>query len=601
MNNINILKITLVVLITITGCNPLKKMVKLSEQQQINVNPNPITLEGSNVSFDIESTLPKGMLPKGTSYTLNFEFDGNDLGAIEFKASDYPNSLSSVTKSTKTLSVPYNRSTMGGAPSKVTVKGTAKIVATGKSLDTKTSNVADGVNRTITLTMASDIPTPKANPGYTDAEETEVTSVDFYFGQGSSYLRGSEKKSDRGEKFSAFVAEKNITKGVNIVGAHSPEGSTKVNESLAERRASTIEKYYRQQMDKYDYKDEAGEISFNLVPVVENWDALRNALRSTTSISNNDKSQINAIINGGGSFVDKEKSLSKLTSYRTLMKEVYPDLRNAKTEVTTVIEKKANNEILAIAQNIVSGDASSDALTHGELLFAAGLTPDLKEKAAIYQAAVKWGGTWKAHNDFGSIHIELAKLEEEGSSEQLQLLEAAKTQLDISNTKNENAEAHLNLAAIAALKYDWDLAYEHVLNAEKFDVSHSQNALSISKGSLSIPLGEYDRAMSILNSVSNNGWAMWRRGILKLMSNDLSGAKSEMASLRKLFADNGWDENGYIDYANAVISAREGNTGSITSNLRSALEKDQTGDLKERLINDVEFLNYSDAVNAAMN
>ena len=44
-------------------------------------------------------------------------------------------------------------------------------------------------------------------------------------------------------------------------------------------------------MDRYDYKDEAGDIGFNLVPVVENWDALR-ALRSTkltnfcTKISN---------------------------------------------------------------------------------------------------------------------------------------------------------------------------------------------------------------------------------------------------------------------------------------------------------------------------
>ena len=42
------------------------------------------------------------------------------------------------------------------------------------------------------------------------------------------------------------------------------------------------------------------------------------------------------------------------------MKEVYPDLRNARTEVITVIEKKPNNEILAIAQNIVSGEASSE-------------------------------------------------------------------------------------------------------------------------------------------------------------------------------------------------------------------------------------------------
>ena len=35
-------------------------------------------------------------------------------------------------------------------------------------------------------------------------------------------------------------------------------------------------------------------------------------------------------------------------------------------------------------------------------------------------------------------------------------------------------EAHLNLAAIAAMNYDWNLAYEHVLNAEKLDLSNAK-------------------------------------------------------------------------------------------------------------------------------
>ena len=600
MKNINILNLVFVVLFTISACNPLKKMVELSKQQQIDVNPSPIELSGSKVSFDVESTLPKGMLPKGTSYTLNFNFEGTDVGSVEFKASDYPNSASSTSKSTKTLSVPYNRSVMGGSPGKLSVVGTAKVVATGKSLDTESNNVADGINRTITLTRATNIPTPTAYPGYTDAEETEVTSVDFFFNQGSSFLRGSEKKSDRGEQFAAFVAEKNITKGVNITGAHSPEGSTKVNEALADKRATEIEKYYRAQMDKYDYKDEAGSINFDLVPVVENWDGLRRVLRASSSLSRAEKSQISSIINGGGSFVDKEKSLSKLSVYKTLMKEVYPDLRTSRTEVVTVIEKKPNNEILAIAQNIVSGEASSDALSHGELLFAGGLTPDLTEKAAIYGAAVKWGGTWQAHNDFGAVHIQLAKEEEEGSENQLKLLEAAKTQLDISNNKTENAEAHLNLAAIAAMKYDWNLAYEHVLNAEKLDLSHSKTDMILSKGTLSIPLGDYDRAMTTLNTIPNNGWGMYRRGVMKVMMGDLSGAKSEMTSLRKYLAEMNIEEQGGLDYIHAIISAREGNATGVTSHLKEALSKDD-GDLKERLVNDVEFLNYSDAVNAAMN
>ena len=84
------------------------------------------------------------------------------------------------------------------------------------------------------------------------------------------------------------------------------------------------------------------------------------------------------------------------------------------------------------------------------------------------------------------------------------------------------------------------------------------------------------------------------------MMGDLEAAKKEMSSVRELLKKNGWEETGGIDYANAVISAREGNASGVTSNLKAALSKDESGDFKERAINDLEFRNYSDAVQNAM-
>ena len=139
------------------------------------------------------------------------------------------------------------------------------------------------------------------------------------------------------------------------------------------------------------------------------------------------------------------------------------------------------------------------------------------------------------------------------------------------------------------------------VNAEKLDLSNAKNAAAMSKGTLSIPLGEYDRAMSTLNTLPNNGWAMWRRGILKVMSGDLAGAKSEITSLRKLLAELNIEENGGLDYVHAIIAAREGDAGSITSHLSEAFSKSDGAEFKDRVVNDVEFLNYSDAVKAAMN
>ena len=357
-------------------------------------------------------------------------------------------------------------------------------------------------------------------------------------------------------------------------------------------------------MDKYDYKDEADEISFDLVPVVENWDALRRTLRASNSLSRDEKSQVSSIINGGGSFVDKEKALSKLSSYKTLMKDVYPDLRTAKTEVITVINKKPNNEILAIAQNIVNGSASGDALTHGELLFAAGLTPDLKEKAAIYQAAVKWGGSWKAHSDFGSVHVQLAKQEESGTEAQLKLLEAAETQLNISINKEESAEAYLNLAAACAVKYEWEAANEYLTKAANLNDERTKNALYASQGTIAITGGNYEKAIVAFDKVGGTGgykaWSLWRKSIANLVLGNVSDAKSSMDSFGKLVENNEWDLPANYYYVLAICAARDGNSSAITKNLTTAFSMDYRIDLKNKAVNDLEFKDYASAIQAAL-
>ena len=82
---------------------------------------------------------------------------------------------------------------------------------------------------------------------------------------------------------------------------------------------------------------------------------------------------------------------------------------------------------------------------------------------------------------------------------------------------------------------------------------------------------------------------------------NIDEAKKEMAALRKQFADNGWTENGGIDYIYAVISAREGDADGVSNNLKAAISKDENGSFKERIINDLEFVNYQNAVQSAMN
>ena len=85
------------------------------------------------------------------------------------------------------------------------------------------------------------------------------------------------------------------------------------------------------------------------------------------------------------------------------------------------------------------------------------------------------------------------------------------------------------------------------------------------------------------------------------MSGNIDEAKKGMAALRKQFADNGWTEEGGIDYVNAIISAREGDANGVANNLKAALAKDEDGNYKERIVNDLEFIDFQDAVQSAMN
>jgi len=608
------------------GCNPLKKMIKLAEEKQkITVNPDPLVIHGGKMCMETKVALPVDMIKKGTSYKVDFTYNDIEVGSINFTSEIYATRTTSSTEktdvsdsttnyrirgantTTKTITmkiVPSDLKTFcldyeeGFNPGKLKAIGIAKIDKSGETASTITWDVVDGVILTAFL-AGKNLAIPKSEHGYNEGEELVPFNVDFFFDQGRSELKRSEKISDRGERFSAFVAERNPTKSVEIVGAHSPEGSTEINDNLAKQRSEIIEKYYRQQMDKYDYKDEASKIKFSLRPVVEDWTSLRQAINSSELLTDQERSEISRIINGGGSFVDKEKSLSKLSSYKKLMDSVYPELRISQTDVTTIKVKKPNNEIAAIAKKIVSGEASVDALSQEELLFSATLTPSLSEKAGIYQAAVKKTGSWKAHNNYGSIHLNLAREEEKGSEAQNKLIDAAETQLEIALSKKESAETHLNLAAIHAHRGNIDLAYEHVEKAKGLNSDRMKTRVYYGLGSLDIARGNYDLAVKNLSMSNGDHYNVsWRKAIAKIMLGNIDDARADLLLAREQMKKAGYESKGGNAYALAICAARDGNASDVTKYLKESYEINT--DWKERSANDLEFRNHREAVKEAM-
>jgi len=575
----------------LSGCSALNSMVKLAENQQVDVVPSPLELHGDSVKYDMSVVLPAKMLPENYVYNLASYYKYGEseveVGKTDFEATDFPDSKTTTSRKTETLSFLYSPAMAQG---ELQVVGTAVDTRKGKSKSTARVNIAQGVITTSQL-VQDVYYAAYASSGYNDQEELIPTNVNLYFDRGSSVLKRSETRSSKGKDFSAFIADKNVTKTVTITGTHSPEGIETVNSKLSENRAKAIESYYRSQMKKYDYKDLSESIEFIIKPVIEDWTEFKDSLNAYSGISDAQKSEIVRIVNGGGTFEDKEKALQKLDSYNAIFKNIYPGLRAARTEVLTVKKKKSNPEIAILAKQIAEGSVNADSLSIEELLFAGSLTPSLSEKKAIYMAATKKTGNWESHNNLGAVYLEMA-IAAEGSKRN-ENVEAALTQLEIAAKKYNAVEVKSNMATVYALQGDVTQAYDATIAAMSSNPGSHARGIKGVKGSLEIKLAQYTDAIGSLSSADETSKVAFNKGLALLLNKDYDNAATGFGSAIELDK-----EFALAYYAQAVTSARLGNQADVLNALKMAIEKDPA--LKEKALKDLEFRNSATQVAEAL-
>ncbi len=568
--------------LTLAGCT-LPKMVKMSKEQQLTVTPNPLEVHKDTVAFDMAANLPVKMLKKGTVYTVNtFYKSGASEVALEpipFKAEDYPNAKTEQPKVTKSFFFPYQPAMKNGT---LEVEGVAS-----KGTKSKASPrlpVATGLITTSKLVKPVSF-AAFADHAYNNQEElVPVIIPDFIFEQGRSVLRTSEIKSAKGKQLDAFIASKNATRTVTITGTHSPEGAERINSKLSPDRAAAIEKFYRAEMKKYDYKGKADSINFILKPVIQDWTGFKDALASYEGISSEEKAEYLNIINGGGTFESQEKDMKKLKTYRKVFKDVYPKLRTAKTEILVVKDKKTDAEMSVLAKQITQGSLPADTLSFDEMMYAATLTPSLEEKAAIYEAATKKGSNWTAHNNLGATFIAQAGENPSGAAA---LADKALAQLEIAARLNEAPEVHANLASVHMLKGNAYAAYNHASKALGSGL-RGDNAAGVNgvKGAAEIVKAQYAAAVSSESAATDNADNLFNKGLAQVLNKDYQNA---LTSFREASAKNSNLALAY--YGAAVASARLGNADGVVSNLTSAVKSDPS--LKEAALSDLEFAKFS--------
>jgi tetratricopeptide (TPR) repeat protein len=569
--------------LTLGGCT-LPKMVKMAKDQQLTVTPNPLEAHKDTVAFEISANLPVKMLKKGYTYTLNTYYkptgdNGKEIALepITFKGDDFPKAATEQPKVTKTYSFPYSAALRSGT---LQVEGVASKGAKSKS--TQRMDIATGVIATSKLVKPVYF-AAFSEHGYNNQEElAPIVIPDFIFDQGSSVLKRTEVKSPKGKQLDAFIASKNVTRTVTITGTHSPEGAERINGKLSPDRAAAIEKYYREQMKKYDYKNLADEIKFILKPVIQDWTEFKNELANYNGITSEQKSEYQNIVNGGGTFEQQEKQLQKLSTYKKIFKDVYPILRTAKTEILSVKDKKTDAEISVLAKQVTQNAVKADTLTFEELMYAGTLTPSLEEKAAIYEAATKKGTNWNAHNNLGATYISQAI---ENPSNASSLADKAMAQLQIASKLKDTPEINANLASAYLLKGNPYAAYNY---AKKASGLSGDNAAGLNgvKASSEIYLAKYADAVRSASSATETAVNLFNKGLAQILNKDYQNA---LTSFKDASAKD--SKLAIASYGAAVANARLGNTDAAISSLSNAVKNDPS--LKEMALSDLEFAKFN--------
>jgi hypothetical protein len=568
--------------LTLGSCT-LPKMVKMSKEQQLTVTPNPLEVHKDTVTFDMAANLPVKMLKKGTAYTLNtfYKYGEQELALdpIPFKAEDYPNAGTEQPKVTKNFSFAYAPAMKSGV---VEVQGVA--AKGSKSKNTERMQVATGIITTSKLVKPVYF-AAFAEHGYNNQEElSPIVIPDFIFEQGRSVLRTSETRSTKGKQLDAFIASKNATRTVTVTGTHSPEGAERINSQLSPDRAAAIEKYYRQQMKKYDYKGMADSIKFILKPVIQDWTEFKNALATYDGITSEQKTEYLNIVNGGGTFESQEKQMKGLSTYKKVFKDVYPLLRTAKTEILTIKDKKSDAEISVLSKQLAQGQVSADTLSMEELMYAGTLTPSLEEKAKIYEAATKKGQNWAAHNNLGATYIAQAMENQSGAAA---LADKALAQLEIAARIQESPEVSANLASVHMMKGNPYAAYNNANKALRAGLK-GDNAAGVNgvKGASEIYTARYADAVRSESSATDNADNLFNKGLAQVLNKDYqNAATSFQEAIRK-------NSNlAVAHYGAAVAAARQGNADGVVTNLSNAVKADPT--LKEAALSDLEFAKFS--------
>ncbi len=607
-----------------TGCHTLTDMANLARQQQLAVEPNPLELHGNNVSFTLSAKLPVKMMKKNTKYAIKTAYVAGDVsrfrseappkevtmvGTLEFDGNQYAG-VKEEPKISKQMSFAFEDKHEQGfliVYGKVSKK--SKSQQFGPIAIVSAGNPNVGVATTSRLVKSPIDGISNANGkspfiyvrGQWHKAPFKVIPYKLNFEQGSARLKSTVGTNGKSidlakEAFKAMVAQFGTVDQlpeINFSGssAHSPEGRTTVNQTLPTQRSAALEKQMKEMMKAFEYGKRISKFNFlfDNKTLEATWPEFKSLIQGS-SLNEDQKSEVVAIVDGSDGFVEKEKKLQGLAYYQTLMDEIYPKMRYAQLRFTLPDQTKTTEQIENLLAKIVTGEMAADRLTEEEYITVAITNPNFANRVKWLEKAVTKYDTWLVNNNLGAAYLDMALLTKDQA-----YLEKALSTLNNAKNKKESGEIYYNLGMLYLMKGDANQAQENFQKAITIGAGNNPaltgklngiKAYYTIKKATARNDGKYKEAYELLANATNTVPNKFNQGLAYLLEgNDYEQAKAGFNAAIQLNA-----KDAMAHYALAVTAARQGKVDEIGKHLKKAFDLQVA--LKAKALKDAEFFKF---------
>lgn len=521
----------------------------------VNVDPNPLTVQGDAVKTRINFAFPKKSFPKkgtlritpvlryagGEKWGKAYDYQGDDVYGNE-QVVFYKSGANAVLD----FAVPY---TPQMQKSELYLTFNGKVGKKAQKISAM--KVADGVNATETLATVEGILPAIAPHGFQRVVK-EMYDADILFQIQQANVRGSEINKEDVEEWRYTVQNAKETPNQNVsveVQSYaSPDGGKKLNEKLSENRERNTTAALKKEFKKQDMAGVAIDAHYT----AQDWEGFRTLVEKSDLP---DKDLVLRVLSMYPDPESREREIKNISVvFKQLADNILPKLRRSRLIANVEIIGKSDAEI----QEFIA--KAPGHLSAEELLYAAELTNSTTEKMRIYQIANQiFKKDYRAYNNIGALYFAQGKIKD------------AEAWFNEAATLQDNEVTKLNRGLIALYHGDKEKAQDMISAA--INTPELGQALAY----LYLKQGEYMKAETAFGeTVSNNA------AVAQLLNGNYAKA---LKTLQKITTPSATTE-----LIRAIIAARTNDNNGVIAALKSAIALD--GSVAYQIADNLEFAKY---------